>query len=250
MSRFVDPGLAAVGGISHDIFIGSGAELGVPVSPSRVLILAGGVAVIARRSRGATRPIRPQPLHVLLVVYVARLGLLVGHAAPARARPRAARPPPASIPFWLLFLAPLAFATEHSGGWPARHARGARRLPGRDGAVRRTLKLYAFVSPKYVLDPAYGSHRDRAGLVTWKHSLTEWAVRLRRRRRDGHRRLGANRPRVATPAARYSGCAPPGAFFTLTREVWLGPRSRPGGDRRDYADCGDSCWRRSPWARR
>ena len=51
----MDPAWLLSAGIATDVFIGSGAKLGVPVSPSRVLILAGSIAGIARAMEGAVR---------------------------------------------------------------------------------------------------------------------------------------------------------------------------------------------------
>ena len=125
------------------------------------------------------------------------------------------------IPFWLFFLAPLAFATEHQ----RRILLGTLVALGAylgATALFETLKLYAFVWPKYILDPAYGSHGDRARgpfveAIANGMGLFACAVAA-----GMAMAVWRDRPRVRNACGAVLGLCAAGCLFTLTREVWLG----------------------------
>ncbi len=223
VARQIDPAWLLSGGIATDVFVGSGAKLGVPISPSRVLIAAGSLALIARATRDGRRfPLRPQPLHLLLVAvslwalgsaYLS--GTLHQQGTLYELLDRLG-----VVPYWMFFLAPLAFATERQ----RRILLGTLiALGGYLGltALFEILKLNSLVWPKYILDPAYGSHGDRArgpfveaianGVALFEcgvaatMGLAIW--------RDRRARVAC----AAVAALCVAGC-----LFTLTREVWLG----------------------------
>ena len=224
VARFMDPAWLLSAGIATDVFIGSGAKLGVPVSPSRVLILAGSIAVIARAMEGGRPfPLRPQPLHVLLLV-VSVWGLasaFLSGTLHLQGTTYELLDRLGVIPFWLFFLAPLAFATEHQ----RRILLGTLVALGAylgATALFETLKLYAFVWPKYILDPAYGSHGDRARgpfveAIANGMGLFACAVAA-----GMAMAVWRDRPRVRNACGAVLGLCAAGCLFTLTREVWLG----------------------------
>src|SRR4051794_350988 len=220
VARFVDPAWLLSAGIATEVFVGSGGKMGLPVSPSRLLILAGSIAVIMRAGRPF--PLRPQPLHALLLAVsgwalgaAVFAGALHGTATLYELLDRLG-----VVPFWLFFLAPVAFATE-----------GQRRillgtlivLGGYLGltALFEALKLNAFVWPKYILDPSYGSHGDRARgpfveSITNGMGLFACGVAAA---------MGVavwrERPRVRLACGAVAALCLAGCLFTLTREVWL-----------------------------
>jgi putative inorganic carbon (HCO3(-)) transporter len=224
IARVIDPAWLLSAGIATDVFVGNGAKLGVPVSPSRVLIIAGSIAVIARAMEGGRSfPIRPQPLHVLLlVVSVWALGsaFLSGTLhQPGTTYELLDRL--GVIPFWLFFLAPLAFATESQ----RRILLGTLVALGAYlglTALFEILKLNAFVWPKYILDPRYGSHGDRArgpfveaianGMAMFSCAVAAGMAMA----------VWRERPRVRNACGAVLGLCVAGCLFTLTKEVWIG----------------------------
>ena len=89
-------------------------------------------------------------------------------------------------------------------------------------ALFETLKLYAFVWPKYILDPAYGSHGDRARgpfveAIANGMGLFACAVAA-----GMAMAVWRDRPRVRNACGAVLGLCAAGCLFTLTREVWLG----------------------------
>jgi O-antigen ligase len=221
IARFLDPAWLLSAGIATEVFVGSGGKLGLPISPSRLLILAGSIAVLMRAPRPL--PLRPQPLHVLLLaVSVWAIGsaffsgTLSEHGTTYELLDRLG-----IVPFWLFFLAPLAFATETQrrillgtmivlGGYLALTA------------VFETLKLWKLVWPRYILDPTYGSHGDRARgpfveSITNGMGLFACGVAATMGVAVWRERVNVRRACAAVAALCLAGC-----LFTLTREVWLG----------------------------
>jgi putative inorganic carbon (hco3(-)) transporter len=224
VARFLDPAWLLSAGIAADVFAARGAKLGVPVSPSRVLLAAGSLVIIARATSGGRRefPLRARPIHMLLAAvllwalgsalisgsfsstvalwdYVDRLGV---------------------APFWMFFIAPLAFGTEHQ-----------RRillctlviLGGYLGftALFETLHLNALVWPKYILDPHYGSHGDRAR-GPFVEAIANGAALFMCGVAAAMGLAVWRRPAVRRACALVLGLCATGCLFTLTREVWLG----------------------------
>jgi O-antigen ligase len=221
VARFVDPAWLLSTGIAAEVFVGSGGKLGLPVSPSRVLILAGSIAVITRAPRPF--PLRPQPLHALLLaVSVWALGSAffagtLSHTATVyELLDRLG-----VVPFWLFFLAPLAFATEGQ----RRILLGTMIALGAYlglTALFETFKLNAFVWPKYILDPSYGSHGDRARgpfVESIPNGMGLFACAVAAAMGMA---VWRNRPQVRVACAAVAGLCVAGCLFTLTREVWLG----------------------------
>ena len=221
VARFLDPAWLLSAGIATEVFVGSGGKLGLPISPSRLLILAGSIVVLMRAPRPF--PLRPQPLHVLLLaVSVWALGsaffsgTLSEHGTTYELLDRLG-----VVPFWLFFLAPLAFATEHQ----RRILLGTLIALGAYlgvTALFETLKLNAFVWPKYILDPSYGSHGDRARgpfveSITNGMGLFACGVAAA---------MGVavwrERPNLRRACYAVAGLCLAGCLFTLTREVWIG----------------------------
>ena len=73
VARAVDPAWILSLGIAAVVFAARGSKLGVPVGPSRLLLAAGSLALIARATDGFSKPfpLKPRPIHWLLVVVVA-----------------------------------------------------------------------------------------------------------------------------------------------------------------------------------
>jgi O-antigen ligase len=224
VARVVDPAWILSAGIAADVFAARGSKLGIPVGPSRLLLAAGSLALLARATDGWKRPLslKLRPLHWLLIVVVAWAvvsGILSGsfsnHDSIWELVDRLG-----AAPFWMFFIAPLAFGTEEQ----RRILLGTLVvLGGYLGltALFETLHLNALVWPKYILDPAYGSHGDRArgpfveaianglGLyacgVAAAMGLAVW-----------------RRPWVRRGCALVLGLCAAGCLFTLTREIWIG----------------------------
>lgn len=221
VARFLDPAWLLSAGIATEVFVGSGGKLGLPVSPSRLLILAGSIGVLMRAGRPF--PLRLQPLHVLvLAVAVWALGsaffsgTLTEHGTPYELLDRLG-----IVPFWLFFLAPLAFATERQRQILLGTMIALGAYLGLT-ALFEILKLNSLVWPKYILDPSYGSHGDRARgpfveSITNGMGLFSCGVAAA---------MGVavwrERPRVRMACAGVAALCLAGCLFTLTREVWLG----------------------------
>jgi hypothetical protein len=224
VARVIDPAWLLSAGIAADVFVARGAKLGLPVSPSRLLLAAGSLAVLARATDGWQRPspLRPRPIHWLLlavVVWAVGSGLLSGSFRDHNAI-WSLMDNLGAEPYWMFFIAPLAFGTEAQ----RRILLGTLvALGGYLGltALFETLHVNALVWPKYILDPLYGSHGDRArgpfveaianglglftcgvaaamGLAVWRNV---WARRA---------------------CAAVIGLCAAGCLFTLTREIWIG----------------------------
>jgi O-antigen ligase len=221
VARFVDPAWLLSAGIATEVFVGSGGKLGLPISPSRLLILAGSIAVLTRAPRPF--PLRPQPLHVLLLaVSVWALGsAFLSGTLHTSGTTYELLDRLGAIPFWMFFLAPLAFATEAQ----RRILLGTIIvLGGYLGltALFEILKLNAFVWPKYILDPSYGSHGDRARgpfVESIANGLGLFACAVAAAMGVA---VWRSRPRVRNACAAVLGLCVAGCLFTLTREVWLG----------------------------
>ncbi|HEY7631760.1 MAG TPA: O-antigen ligase family protein [Thermoleophilaceae bacterium] len=224
VARAIDPAWLLSAGIAADVFLARGSKLGIPISPSRLLLAAGSVALLARATEGGKRPLelKLRPIHWLLVGVVAWAvvsGLVSGSFRDHNAI-WALADNLGAIPFWMFLIAPLAFATESQ----RRILLGTLIvLGGYLGvtALFETLHLNALVWPKYILDPRYGSHGDRArgpfveaianglglyacgvaaaiGMSVWRH------------------------PWVRRGCALVIGLCAAGCLFTLTREIWIG----------------------------
>jgi putative inorganic carbon (hco3(-)) transporter len=221
VARFLDPAWLLSAGIATEVFVGSGGKLGLPISPSRLLILAGSIAVIMRAERPF--PLRPQPLHVLLLAVSAWAlgsawlsGSLHFSGTTYELLDRLG-----VIPFWMFFLAPLAFASEAQ----RRILLGTLIVLGAYlglTAVFEELKLNAFVWPKYILDPSYGSHGDRARgpfVESIANGLGLFACAVAAAMGVA---IWRSRPWVRNACAGVVGLCVAGCLFTLTREVWIG----------------------------
>jgi putative inorganic carbon (hco3(-)) transporter len=224
VARVIDPAWLLSAGIAADVFVARGSKLGIPVSPSRLLLAAGTLALLARASEGWRRPlsISVRPIHWLLlavVLWALGSGLLSGsfknHDSIWELFDRLG-----AVPFWMFLIAPLAFASEAQ----RRILLGTLVvLGGYLGltALFETLHLNALVWPRYILDPSYGSHGDRArgpfveaiangmGLfecgVAAAMAVSVW------------RGPWARRACMSVVGLCAAGC-----LFTLTREVWIG----------------------------
>src|SRR4051812_9486206 len=116
VARVIDPAWLLSAGIAADVFVARGAKLGLPVSPSRLLLAAGSLAVLARATDGWQRPLplRPRPIHWLLlavVVWAVGSGLLSGSFRDHNAI-WSLMDNLGAEPYWMFFIAPLAFGTE------------------------------------------------------------------------------------------------------------------------------------------
>jgi putative inorganic carbon (hco3(-)) transporter len=224
VARAIDPAWLLSAGIASDVFLARGAKLGVPVSPSRLLLAAGSLALLARATEGWRRPLplRPRGIHWLLlavVLWAAGSGLVSGSFSDHNAI-WALVDSLGAAPFWMFFIAPLAFGSEAQ----RRILLGTLvALGGYLGltALFETLHLNALVWPKYILDPRYGSHGDRArgpfveaianGLGLYACGVAA-AMGLAVWRRPWARRA----------CAVVVGLCAAGCLFTLTREIWIG----------------------------
>lgn len=224
VARVIDPAWLLSAGIAADVFLARGAKLGVPISPSRLLLAAGSLALLARATDGWQRPIplKLRPIHWLLVVLVAWAvgsGLVSGSFSNSGAI-WALADNLGAVPFWMFLIAPLAFASESQ----RRILLGTLiALGGYLGvtALFETLHLNALVWPKYILDPRYGSHGDRARgpfVEAIANGLGLYACGVAAA-------IGLSvwrQPWVRRACALVIGLCAAGCLFTLTREIWIG----------------------------
>lgn len=224
VARFLDPAWLLSAGIALDVFAARGAKLGLPVSPSRVLLAAGSLALVARASKGFSRPfpLRARPIHMLLVallVWALGSALLSGSFSNSVSLWDFVDRLGVS-PFWMFFIAPLAFGTEHQ----RRVLLGTLVvLGGYLGitAVCETLHLNAFVWPKYILDPSYGSHGNRAR-GPFVEAIANGAALFMCGVAAAMAMSVWQRPAVRRACGTVMALCAIGCLFTLTREVWLG----------------------------
>jgi putative inorganic carbon (hco3(-)) transporter len=224
VARFLDPAWLLSAGIAADVFAARGARLGIPVSPSRVLLAAGSLALIARATRGGRRefPLRARPIHMLLVALVLwALGsaLLSGSFSNTDSFWEFIDRLGVS-PFWMFFIAPLAFGTEHQ----RRILLGTLVvLGGYLGltAVFETLHVNALVWPKYILDPRYGSHGNRAR-GPFVEAIPNGVALFSCGVAAAMAMPAWQRPAVRRVCGLVMALCAAGCLFTLTREVWLG----------------------------
>ena len=229
VARAIDPAWLLSAGIASDVFLARGAKLGVPVSPSRLLLAAGSLAYShARPTAGAGRC---RSGH----------GASTGCCSPwcCGRRDLGSCPGASAIhnaiwalvdslgaaPFWMCFIAPLAFGSEAQ----RRILLGTLvALGGYLGltALFETLHLNALVWPKYILDPRYGSHRrPRARPVRGGDRQRARPLRVRRGRGDG---LAVwRRPWVRRACAVVVGLCAAGCLFTLTCRSGSAPPRAP-----------------------
>jgi O-antigen ligase len=159
-----EPAWLLTTGIVLSVFSGRWAELGVPVPLDRVALLAGVVALVARIGPSRQRPpLRLGATHLLLVAAVAfaLCSALWAHTLEdPHARFRLLDSFPVAA-FVLFAVAPVAFAEDRQ----RRILLGALvALGGYLGAtaLAEAAGAHALVVPKYILDPAFGYHADRA----------------------------------------------------------------------------------------
>jgi O-antigen ligase len=205
-------------------FAGNWPQLGVPgpLSPDRLLLAGGIVAVLLRAPQVADRPrLRISPAHWLLAMataYAVGSAFLAGtlfHRDPFFKIVDAF----GILPFLTFLVAPLAFATP-------RHRRVLLVTMVALGAylglttLFETARLDALVFPRYILDPSYGIHAGRGrgpfvdavanGLALYTCAAV-CAVAAATWRGRAHR----------TVAVAVGLLCLVGAFMSLQRSVWL-----------------------------
>ena len=214
-------------GIAAAVFSGNSAYMGLPVSPDRVLILAGLGSFVVRRWMQQDRGERPAPLRVEGVhwlLFVAGLWA-IGSAWAADTLTESASlfgllDRFGLVPFLMFLLAPLVFATERERRILLGVLVGLGAYLGFT-AICEGIGLDALVWPKYILDESVGIHSDRArgpfveaeanglalfgcaiaatmGVATWRE-----------------------RPRIRLACGLVAMLCVVGTLFTLSRGVWL-----------------------------
>jgi O-antigen ligase len=164
LATVAEPAWFLSAGIVLSVFSGRWADLGVPVALDRVALLVGLAALLARVGPSRHRP--PLRLGATHVVMVAAVAFALGSALWAHtledphARFRLLDSFPVAA-FVLFAVAPVAFGEAHQRRilLAALVALGA--YLGVT-ALAEAAGVRALVVPKYILDPAFGFHADRA----------------------------------------------------------------------------------------
>jgi putative inorganic carbon (hco3(-)) transporter len=222
-----DPAYLFCGAIALSPLSGNWAELGIPgaVAPDRLLLIAAIVAVLIRTPGGGERPdIRIAPVHyvMLAAILFAAVSAAIAGSLFERAAFFKLLEPYGLLPFAAFLTAPLVFRTEKQrnallatlvvlGGYLALTA------------LFETLKVDALVFPKYIVDPNYGIHADRARgpfveAVTNGFAMFVCAVAAA---------IAYSRWRVAHPvraslALTVVAMSAVGILLCLERSVWIG----------------------------
>jgi putative inorganic carbon (hco3(-)) transporter len=221
----VDPAYSLSGAIFLTPLAGNWPQLGVPgpLSPDRLLLAGGIVAVVLRAPPVADRPrLRISGTHWLLavaVLYALVSALFAGtllQNAPFLKLVDAF----GIMPFLLFLVAPLAFRTPRQRGVLLGTLVALGAYLGLT-VLFATAKLDALVFPKYILDPNFGIHAGRGrgpfvdavanGLALYTCSVA-CAIAAATWRRRGMRAL----------AVGIGVLCLVGSFLSLERSVWIG----------------------------
>src|SRR4051794_16171805 len=225
----VDPAWLLSAGLACTMFSGNWKLLGFGSTavPDRALLGAGLVAFLLRFPPARERPrLTLRPVHAVLalaVVYVAMSGLLAG-GFDTKAGFFRLLDSFGILPFVMFAVAPGAF-----GAAPPRTillgtliAIGA--YLGLT-ALFEALKVHALIWPRYITDPAVGIHQGRGrgpflaadanGMALYASGVAALIGLVAGRQRG-------IRPRLQLLIAAIALLDFSGAFFTLTRSVWLG----------------------------
>jgi O-antigen ligase len=224
LTQTVDPAWLLSAGILSTMFSGEWGELGLNASigPHRVLLAAGVLAVVLRAPPARDRPpLRLGGVHYALAAAAAYavISAIAAHTLDDRNAQFMLIDQFGVLPFVIFALAPVAFATERQrmillGSLVAAGAYLSVM------AVLEKLKLYGWVVPSYIGDPAVGIHFGRArgpfveaaqdGLALYGSAVAA-AIAFSLWRRPGARAL----------AAAVALLAPVGVLLTVTRGVWV-----------------------------
>jgi putative inorganic carbon (hco3(-)) transporter len=210
-------------GIAASVVSSNSVYLGFPISPDRILIVGGLIALALRTPGASDRPaLRVQPVHVLLAVtlfYALCSAVLSGTTF--QHGPFFALLDRIAMPALMFFVAPAAFATARQRSILLATLVVTGAYLGLT-ALFETLGVRALVFPKYILDPSLGIHDDRArgpfleaaanGLGLYGCGVAA-AVGLARWRALGWARVAS--------AVVLVLCAV-GIILTLTRAIWIG----------------------------
>jgi putative inorganic carbon (hco3(-)) transporter len=225
----VDPAWLLSGGLACSIFSGNWKLLGFgsTLVPDRVLFGAGLVALVFRFPPARNRPqITLRPVHAVLglaVVYVAMSGFLTGGFDDKSGFFRLLDSF-GIVPFVMFAIAPVAFRTARQRTILLGTLIAVGAYLGLT-ALFEALKLHSLIWPRYITDPSVGIHQGRGrgpflaadanGMALYACGVAAVIGLVLSRRRG-------LRPRFLLLLAAIAMLDFSGAFFTLTRSVWLG----------------------------
>ena len=218
-----DPAWLLSLGIALDVFSGHFNSLGLPLPVDRVLIGLGSIVLLFRLRAARDRPTLPaRGVHFMIAaaaLYAIGSAFWVGTLSDHDAR-FALIDRFGLLPFWMFFIAPVAFRTE----------RQRQILLGTLVVLGGYLGLTAFfegvkatslVLPHYITDPTIGIHGGRArgpfveaaanGFGLTACATAAWMASVTWRSR-----------RLRVVALAIMALCLLGVLFTLTRTVWLG----------------------------
>ena len=216
------PAVTLTAGVVLSPLAGNWRLLGIPgpMSPDRIILVAGVAAVLLRApgARDLPRP-RIRPTHVLLGVLVAYTVVSAAIAGTLSERPAFFRlfDTLGVLPFFVFFVAPVVFGTERRRSVLLAGLVGLGAYLGLT-ALFEAARLHALIFPRFITTHAVGARAygiflepvsNGAGLfvcgVAAVIAFATW------------RRVWARRVTAVTAAL----CAA-GTLFTLERSVWLG----------------------------
>ena len=219
VARAVAPAATVCAGLALSVFSGQFDQIGLPIGPDRVLLVAGVAAALVREVTAEQRRVRPTWLHAALAGLLAYAGLSAVWSGTLLANEPffALLDYFGVVPFALFALAPAIFPGPRERAMLAGTLAAVGLYLG-VVALLETTGPAALIVPGYIADPSVGIHFGRArgpfveaagnGLGLFICGVAA-AVAL------------GGRPRCPGLAAAALVLCGLGVIFTLTRQVWL-----------------------------